>query len=349
MEHLLVYLTEPLTGAQSQALDALLRKRCAPGKPALARLAAGRRQGVSFGRYQQIPSLLRDSANVQRRLSGGRLLPAGPGVLELSVAAPALEDLTVAHEPIAAGQLLNRSVRGLLRGLESLGLQVVYPGRELITLARRALAHVAFDIGEAGRPLIQFHLALSSSLSEAASGLALLGGDAEGRADLLDGEACTSLEEALGEAPEMELLAEALARGFAQHVGAAVAIKELPGDLRRESESLAVETFSKESWLAERSPTSDMACASRIESQLGSFQVSLARGDDERIGEIRLSGEFIAGWPAVEALERELRGCPVKRDEIARVVDKVLNTPPNIVLGLGPRRTITDAILKALA
>ncbi|MFQ6672653.1 MAG: hypothetical protein ACE5KY_05085, partial [Candidatus Tectimicrobiota bacterium] len=348
MTPLAAYLTGPLEPGLSQALDAALRARCAPGRAACLRMGPGLRAGLLFGRYQPIPESAWQRPDVQRRLTGGRLVPVGSGLLEVSVAAPALTDLTIHQRPLPADLILNRYVRGVLRGLERLGLNVMYPGRDLITIRKRAVGHVAFDIDEEGRPLVQFHLAWTTSLAEATSRLSEAGGRIEGRRDLLPPEECLTLAEAMGATPELGQVLEALRDGFAEHGEASVPIEPLPEALMAQAEALVAEAFAQEAWRADRTPSAALDRAVRVTSQLGSFEVALAVESDARLGRVCLSGEFLADWPAIAALEATLPGCPPAWRPIAEVVDRILNTPPHIILGLGPRRTLPDTIVRAL-
>ncbi|MDV2495618.1 MAG: hypothetical protein RX316_05330 [bacterium] len=348
MTPLHAFRTDPIDPDQSQALDAVLRARCAPGGPALLRMGLGATEGLLFGRYQPIAKSAWGRPDVQRRITGGRLVPVGPGILEVSVAAPGLTDLTIQQRPITSDLILNRYVRGVLRGLERLRLNVMYPGRDLITLEKRAVGHVAFDIDEAGRPLVQFHLAWSTSLAEAAPRLADSGGRLEDRDDLLAPEGCITLSEALGATPKLERVLEALREGFAEHVGATIPIEPLPEEVRAQADSAFAETFAQEAWRADRTPPASLDRTARVPSQLGSFHVALALEDDSRLGQVCLLGEFLADWPAVAALEEALPGCLPEWSSIAKVVDRVLDTPPHVVLGLGPRRTIPDTIVRAI-
>lgn len=348
MTPLNLYASSPRGPGESQALDLTLRARCAPERPALMRMAVGSTEGLLFGRYQPIPQSVWHLPEVQRRITGGRLLPVGQGIIEVSVTAPTLTDLTIHQRPLGSDLLLNRYVRGVLRGLERLRLGVLYPGRDLITVQKRAVGHVAFDIDEAGRPLVQFHLAWRTSLAEAASRLSEAGGRTDVRNDLLPPEACTTFSEALGVTPKLEQVLDALKEGFAEYVEAPVSIEPLPEEFETEAETLFAENFAREAWLADRTPTGSLDRTVRVPSQLGSFQVALALESEERLGQVCLLGEFIADWPAIAALERALNGCPPNWRSIAEVVDQVLNTPPHIVLGLGPRRTIPDTIVRAI-
>lgn len=345
---LVAYGCSPLGPAQGQAVDALLRDGLCPDSSAVLRLGVGARDGLAFGRYQLIPSVAHGSPGVQRRLTGGRVVPLGAGVVELSLAAPALTDFTSQQNPVKPDVLLNRAVRGVLRGLERLGLGVVYPGRDLITSKRRAVGHISFDIDREGRPLVQCQIAWRTSLADAALQLKEAGCHLDERADLLAPERCITLAEALGETPGLDRVLEVLLEGYSEHVRAPVPMEPLTKEMMMRADALADKSFAVDDWLAERTPSASMRKTARIPSQLGDFMVALSLHEG-RLSEVRLAGEFIADQPAVASLEEALKGCPAEWAEVARVVDRVLSTPPHIVLGLGPRRTIPDTIMRAVS
>jgi hypothetical protein len=63
------------------------------------------------------------------------------------------------------------------------------------------------------------------------------------------------------------------------------------------------------------------------------------------IDSIVFAGDFIANSPAVQVLERQLRGCPLQPDAIDRVVNGVFDDRANFLLGIGK----LDAISRLLA
>jgi len=81
--------------------------------------------------------------------------------------------------------------------------------------------------------------------------------------------------------------------------------------------------------------------------ELGMLEVHFAV-DGSRLGDIVLAGDLIASSPTVAALEGALRGCPVDASAIDRVVTGVLADPRHFILGVGPARTLTDAIVRGL-
>jgi len=62
-----------------------------------------------------------------------------------------------------------------------------------------------------------------------------------------------------------------------------------------------------------------------------------------------LAGDFIANSPAIERLERALRGCPAEPAAVEAVVGAVFAEPENFILGVGPVGTVAETVARALA
>src|SRR5262249_37017862 len=60
---------------------------------------------------------------------------------------------------LAAHQVLNRHVRGILEGCKLVNVAAFYPGRDLVTVDRRILGLVSFEIDHAGALLVEAILA----------------------------------------------------------------------------------------------------------------------------------------------------------------------------------------------
>ena len=70
--------------------------------------------------------------------------------------------------------------------------------------------------------------------------------------------------------------------------------------------------------------------------------------DGVRIADLALAGDFIANSPAIEQLERELRGCRAERRMLDDVVTRVFARPENFILGVGPLETIAATIMRGV-
>src|SRR5215468_11266653 len=143
------------TPAASRFTDAaLLARAVARGRGTLrvSRLAG---TVLALGRYHLAPEG-GAAATLHRRLSGGRAWAAGEGFVQVSLTLPHRSAL-VSDDPLALApeQLLNRAVRGLLGGLEALGVSALYPGRDTITVARRTIGLLGLEIDGRGATLIE--------------------------------------------------------------------------------------------------------------------------------------------------------------------------------------------------
>ena len=81
--------------------------------------------------------------------------------------------------------------------------------------------------------------------------------------------------------------------------------------------------------------------------QLGVLQVRFALTSEKTFAEVQFSGDLIANPAAITALEQGLRGCPLERDALWRVVDQTFLQPQHYLLGIGPLQTVVETLLKA--
>jgi hypothetical protein len=86
---------------------------------------------------------------LSRRLSGGRITMAVPVVDWLDPAAKALRP----------EQVLNRAIRPLLAMLRGDGVEAFYPGRDLVTVGGRPIAHLSFTVMRDGAAVVEMHVA----------------------------------------------------------------------------------------------------------------------------------------------------------------------------------------------
>ena len=70
---------------------------------------------------------------------------------------------------------------------------------------------------------------------------------------------------------------------------------------------------------------------------------------EQTLGELQLSGDFIASPAAISMLHHSLRGCPLEYTAMWEVVEQTFLQPQHYVLGLGHLRIIPETILKGYA
>jgi len=295
---------------------------------------------LSLGRYHLAPDgpSPRGGVRLWRRHSGGRAMPWGEGFVGVSLVLPHRSAL-IASEPLALTpeQVLNRHVRGILEACELSGVPAFYPGRDVVTVERRILAVVSFEVDAAGALLFEAVIANTRDLSVLPGLLDRADPGGVVKAGMLTADDTTSLARAVGRELATEEVAERLCRGYERRLG-----------VRFEERRLAPDApFDEDGWLRARSARADLDRHASVATQLGVLEAHLALRDG-RIGDVVLAGDFIANSPAVERLEHDLRGCPAERAAIDAVVASVLAEPGNFILGVGAPGTIADAIVQGL-
>ncbi|MCC6849349.1 MAG: hypothetical protein IT294_12680 [Deltaproteobacteria bacterium] len=317
-------------------------------RPGVLRVYAFPGDVLAAGRWHLAPPSATDLGEAfVRRLTGGRALALGEGYLGLSLLLPHRSAL-VADDPLAlaAFQVPNRYVRGLMRALKQLGLPAFYPGRDLVTVNRRPIAAVSFETDDEGRLLFEAILAIDRPLSAVAQLLDRWDTGGVIKANLLALEGGTCLREEIGEAPSTDDLGGLVCESFAEQFGVAIASEPLSALETQAVAALAAREG--RAWTVERCPRSELPFVGTSGIQTGVLEAHFALEQGRFLKEVCLAGDFIADSPAIAALEYRLRLCPAERGAIARVVDAVFADPAHYMLGAGPLRVVADTIVRGL-
>ncbi len=317
-------------------------------RPGVLRVYALPGDVLAAGRWHLAPSSATELGEAfVRRLTGGRALALGEGYLGLSLLLPHRSAL-VADDPfaLAAFQVPNRYVRGLMRALKQLGLPAFYAGRDLVTVNRRPIAAVSFETDDEGRLLFEAILAVDRPLSAVAQLLDRWDTAGVIKADLLALEGGTCLREEIGEAPSVEDLGGLLCESFADQFGVVVAPEPLSALEAQAVAALAAREG--RAWTIERRPRPELSLVGTSGIQTGVLEAHFALEQGRFLKEVCLAGDFIAASAAIAALEYRLRLCPAERGAIARVVDAVFGDPAHYMLGAGPLRVVSDTIVRGL-
>lgn len=302
---------------------------------------------VSAGRFHLI-SAGATSARIWRRLSGGRALLFGEGFLGFSLLLPHRSAL-VSDEPfhLSPYQVPNRYARGLLTALRVLGLDAFYPGRDLVTVNRKAIGMVSFETDEHGALAFEGIIALERDFALLPQFLESVDQEGHLRGETLSPQSVTSFFAETGEHIPPREMAEALRSGFHDQFRVETEVRELSSLEIQAVHAIEAREFGL-SWPASRSPRADLALSAATSVTLGLFHVHLTLEQERFLRDVQFSGDFIANSTGIETLERELRLCPADWQSIALVADQVYGCPENYVLGIGKLRTIPDTIVKAL-
>jgi lipoate-protein ligase A len=304
---------------------------------------------LSVGRYHLAPSLPGHAGvGVYRRQTGGRALPAGDGFVGVSLILPHRSALLAEHAlALAPSQVLNRYVRGLMEACRIAKLRVNYPGRDLVTVDRRALAALSFDEDEDGTLHFEAVLATTSDFSIVPDLLEAVDRQGVVKAELLTAAQTTSLARELGSEACFEKTAEMIRSGYERYFGLEIVPQVLTPLEEQSVDALALREFSPQRWLDSRTRPAGLDRHVATWTQLGVFEAFFALRQERFIRDILFAGDFIANHAAIAALERKLRLCPLEWQAVNDVVNSVFESPANYLLGVGKLRVIADLLARA--
>jgi hypothetical protein len=291
---------------------------------------------VVLGRWQRARSAVHLAAcgatglRVTRRLGGGRAALCTPGTVGVLLAVPPGAGL--GREIVGADKVLNRHVRGLLRGLRGAGAArgAFYFGRDVVVADKQQVALVSQDGAAGGTALFEALVAAREPLALPA-GLSAYPPHGDPRAG---GPPCASLAGIGGGPRPFEAVAEAIVSGYAEVTGVALARDEqAPG----EAEAPGPPVDEDEAGWAE-SGVADVPIG---------FVEALVRREGATLAAARLRGDFIAPGFVVSDLETSLAGCPFTFDAIAARIDAAFARRGAVLHGVNHLRLLADALLAA--
>jgi lipoate-protein ligase A len=294
---------------------------------------------LSLGRYHLAPSGdPTGGVSLHRRLGGGRLLPLGPGFAAVSLILPHRSAL-VARDPFALRpeQVLNRCVRGVLKGLRALGVDAFYPGRDVITVAGRMVGTVSLEVDARGAAAFEAMLAVDGDWLSLPRMVAAVDRSGVLAAEEVAADQVTTLAQ-LGARPTAEQLAGCLSAAYAKEF----ALNVVPGV---PLEPIA-DPAAHADWIASRRRLPEMGNHAVTWAQLGVLEAYLST-QDGAIANIVVAGDFIADSVSLRRLEERLRGCALERAAVAAVVQSVYADPGSFLLGVGPFEILVDTIVRA--
>lgn len=285
-------------------------------------LMVGRLTGaaLAFGRFQRPTPPEPDAPVRVRRHTGGRACAYGEGQVSLCLVLPDL--------PAWAGlpdldKVVNRCVRGVLKGLGSLGLRAVYGGRDFLTADGRRAALVCMGARAEGPRLFQAVLGLTAPPV----------GGLTGAPDDGAGPPWAPLA-SLSPGLDFARLVEALAGGYAAAGDRTVApAPPVPAGQAPDPPSVPGDDYGT-------------VWGEPVAVPVGTLSVGLRAAPDGTLGALILAGELMVDDGAAAALTRALAGRPLGPEAVRDAVRDVFADPArHAVLGVPDLSAIERAIL----
>jgi hypothetical protein len=293
---------------------------------------------LALGAYQREAFVVAGAAGtgrpdtVVRRQTGGGAVVAGEGVFYFAVA---LESASVLMD-CPPGRILNRNVRGLLQGFRSLGVPAHYFGRDFVSLATRAGAHVAWHEREDGRVLFEAFISQSKSYVPPASWIAY----PPLNADPFRGRPPVTLSDAAQRTVQDDELFAQLIEGYATtyKLDARVLDAAAVAECARQSDMLPKSIAREDDALAWSPP---------YEESIGFVYAGVRVSATRQIAQARLGGDYFQSQRGQRAVEEQLIGCSVDGTEIGRVINDVYADTRHVIEGIRQMDSLRAVVLFA--
>lgn len=302
---------------------------------------------------------------LSRRLSGGRIVPVGPDVVCLTMAAPLVDWFDAAGGRLRPDQVLNRALRPLLAALRGLGVEAYYPGRDLITAAGRILAHASFTVMRDGVALVEAQVAEGPAfpglpaLLDRLDPASVAGVD---RAALGDATSLRQLDVAATADEQWAARLAAAARESLSCEATVVDAPALPGvaarptdparqpeppnqpESARQSDSgwTPADQSAARDFLLSPGPLPEGSLLASTVAMLGVVECS-ARMRGDRLNGLEVTGDLIAPFHTIEAVTQECEGQPFRPANVRKALARAMAHPRSFLLGL---RELDELILR---
>lgn len=284
----------PETAAEGFARDQAMMTMAGSTGRALGRFWHRSGETLCLGRFHRRPA--DGGPPLERRLSGGRTVALGPDVRAMTLVLPSVDWLAGGGGPLRPDQVLNRALRPLLAGLRAVGLDAFYPGRDLVTVGGRRVAHASFTVAADGVCIVEQHVDLAAALVEAG---------------VWEGLLAAQVREAWA--------ADTDGGGLEAWSGG--------------QELALADTSAHEAFLCERGARAPEDRSVEVATMLGTVEAS-ARINDGRCHGLMISGDLIAPFHTLEEIAVRLEGRRPEPATVRRVMTSVMSGPRNFVLGV---------------
>ena len=295
---------------------------------------------------ETFPLLSPDSGlTIVRRLTGGRAFPSGHGFVQFSLIVPHRSFFFSADpQHIAPFQILNRYVRGVLHGLKTGGVEVFYPGQDFLTVQRLPVGWHSFVTEDSGAVLyeggvfVQRDMSLLPHLLDRA--------DPQGTlpCQLFMPDQVHNLGKVLGRSLAPDQVVRLLRNGFTQQFG----LECLDQDLNPNERAAILGKQERSDPIPNRRPPrSDLPYVATRQTPLGELQIRFALTPERTIETIQFSGDFIANPAGMQALEHNLKGCPLEKAALWQVIDGTFLDPEHYLIGAGKLADLPGLLLSA--
>ncbi|HXC51212.1 MAG TPA: hypothetical protein VN634_10040 [Candidatus Limnocylindrales bacterium] len=313
------------------ARDQLAALRSADDGCARVRVWRRDEAGILLGRFHRADAAACAAGLVSRRLSGGRIVPVGPGTACVTLVVPVVDWLDPTSASLRPDQILNRALRPLLSMLRDRGVDAFYGGRDLITVNGRTVAHASFTVMRDGIGIIEMHMADRATFRDLAALLdrcdpaGVAGVDRDGFAT------ATSVAELLG-ANASAWTDDGWAQAFAGFAATSFSC-EVATAADSDADVTMADVDAAHGFFQSPGPVAvDRRTAAEV-AMLGVVECAGSlRGD--RLTALEITGDLIAPFHTLDDIAAECEGEPLRPASIRKALARALARPRSFVLGI---------------
>jgi lipoate-protein ligase A len=347
MSELLVAIEDGLTpqeslGASHYLMEALSRGRT-DGSPWLL-ISRPKGSALVLGRYQDQRSAIDFKASkerdlpVVRRLSGGTTSLLSESQIHIALAV-SMEEQPIECEP---RQFLQKYGAVVVKGLVELGLRARYFGQDLISIKERPAGLLSFELDGKGAALLEAILAVSRPTLPDSE---LVGYPTTVRENP-SADAFTTLEQE-GSEISFSRIVQGLKTASAATLDMIAKERSLTPLEKERVRSLLRKVQVDEPKSGQVPPYLRRFRSRAIEESIGFVEATVGVTQGRFLKDVSIHGDFMADSGGIADLEQRLRMCPIKRRQVALIIDDVLGAPDHVILGIRRLGSILEAIMDA--
>jgi lipoate-protein ligase A len=309
--------------AEGLAVDEALARRAGDedSLPTL-RLYTYRPHAVLVGRFQDVEREVHvercaeAGVELNRRPTGGGTILMGPDQLGVALALPGH-----ALKTARARERMARFSEGVRRGLEALGIEATFRGKNDLEVDGRKVAGLGVHRTTSGGLL--FHASLLVALDVALMARLLRTPFVAITAAELETVArrTVTVRELAGDGVTPDDVRACVARGFAESFAQALEPGVLNAAERADADALLGDKYGTRDWVFQRTDVPDTAGTASLETRGGRLDVSVSLAG-RMIRAVHVRGDFFESENALADLEGRLRWTPSDEDAVAATVSE---------------------------
>ena len=252
---------------------------------------------------------------VNRRVTGGGAILVGEDQIIISVASSVDHPIVPSHP----ARILPKLARGIIAGLEGLGIRAEYRPKNDIVANGRKIAGTAICVEESGALLYQASVLLDFDVRLMLRTLKIPREKISDKGIASAAERMTTIRQETGKRIEMSQAREAIVRGFERTFRMTAVLTPFTREELAQIQRLEIEKYASDTWINQRIPGLDAVGICEKKTPAGLIRVYVTLASD-KMKSVLITGDFISGKRAINDIEAALKWGRTDRPAIQRAI-----------------------------